>query len=399
MLRITNSKNKGLLLLLLLITPIIDNINGWFILNHGATGISIGTFFRILIILYCVAISYRVKRYFITIYLLLYFPIIAFLKGMYEGDIINNLTYAMKWVMVALITIALFYEANQNKEIVNEINKIINFWSWVVPGMLIFEYIFNIGNKSYWNAGFKGLYYSTNDLAYVLIILFIYSAYQLIYHFKIIWVILVTLNGSAILILGTKSSLFFAVFTLLLLFLVNSNSPFAVVKKLLFGVAIYVILHFLIKIMGQNINDFVQRYSNMWLNSQNGGGLCDTFINFATSGRTQRISNSLAQINNGSFMFNFLFGWIKPDNSNVVEMDLYDLFFQYGCIGFSIFMWFYFSFANLKYKKNFILKYIMIVSWIYAFLAGHVISGAFSGTMFAMVYFLFSKNNNSNYDI
>lgn len=152
------------------------------------------------------------------------------------------------------------------------------------------------------------------------------------------------------------------------------------------------------KYMGQNINDFVNRYTNMWLDSQNGGGFWDSFMNFATSGRTQRIAMSFSQINNGNYFVNFLFGWIKPDNANVVEMDFNDLFFQYGMVGFSLLVWFYLSFAHLRSKKAFILKYIMIVSIMYAILAGHVISGAFSGTMFAMIYFLFSENGKIDYE-
>lgn len=399
MLHIQHHSRKELIYILLLITPIIDNINGLFIMNHGATGISIGTFFRILIILYCVAISYKIKKYFITIYLMLYFPLLAFIKGMFGGGMIDNLTYAMKWVMVVLIILALSYKALQDKDTaIENVNDVIVFWSWIVPGMLILEYVFNIGIKSYWDAGFKGLYYSTNDLAYVLTILFIYSAYQLIYHFKVKWIISISLNGVAILILGTKSSVAFSVFTLLLLFLFHVENPIAFIKKFFLAIIVITFLHLVMKYMGQNINDFVNRYTNMWLDSQNGGGFWDSFMNFATSGRTQRIAMSFSQINNGNYFVNFLFGWIKPDNANVVEMDFDDLFFQYGMVGFSLLVWFYLSFAHLRSKKAFILKYIMIVSIIYAVLAGHVISGAFSGTMFAMIYFLFSENGKLDYE-
>lgn len=383
---------NNFLFVLLLLSPIIDNINGYFILSHGSSGVSIGTFYRLCIIIYCLSQAARIKKYFFAIYAMMYFPIIAFFKSMVDKDFIGDFTYAMKWVMVVLVFLTLMYKYRKDPIASEGVKKVLSIWSLLVPSFLIIEYVLNIGQRPYGEVGFKGLYYSTNDLAYVLIMLFIFCTYQLMRSFQLKWILLTSINMIAIIILSTKSSVFFAIISFIILFLVSSNSAEDLIKKILLLIAVIIIVIWGGSILNNNISDFFNRYSDMWMQSQTTQNWWTNFFNFITSNRTSRIHNFVSQFGKGYDMINILFGWIKPDNANVVEMDFNDLLYQYGILGFGILIYIYIKFANLKIKKHFILNYIMLVSIIYTVFAGHVISGAFSGTMFAMIYFLFSIN-------
>ena len=366
---------------LILITPIIDTINGLFLLKHGATGFSVGTVYRLFLLFYVIARLCTKRIFFIQILPLFYFPIIGLIRG---GDnVFGCITYATKWIM-PIILIMYYGLAKVDKvDIKRCLTKTLDFWSLFVPMSLILEYVMKLGRSTYFDAGFKGLYYSTNDIALVLIVLFIYTLYKTL-NIDNKNFILCLINVIAIVILSTKSTVVFALFSLIYLLIISKK----VKIRHIVSIMIIMVVVWMFANTNAQLDNFILRYSNMWNNAAANSGI-SKFLFFATSGRTSRIKLFFDQIHeNGFYISNLLFGWVQPDNAHVIEMDWHDLFCQYGVIGFIICLFQYVKFFLKSYIKSTPYWYIVIVCMIYSILAGHVISGAFSGTALAIVFAL-----------
>ncbi len=377
---------------LIMITPVIDTINGLYILKYGATGFSIGTIYRLLLLIYVISRISNKKTLLIQFLPLLYFPIIGLSRG--ENNLFGCFTYATKWILP--ITLILYYglAKNDKNEIEKCLKKSIGFWCKFVPLSLIIEYLLDLGELSYYDAGFKGLYYSTNDIALVLIVCFIYVLWETInidIH-NVVWCIA---GFIAIMILSTKSSIIFALISLVYILIISKKI------KIRHIVSISVILFVVWKIanIGTQFSDIMIRYSTMWQGTL-GNKWLDRLLIFATSGRTSRIPTYFSEIyKHGILIINFLFGWITPDNAHVIEMDWHDLLCQYGISGFLICLCEY-GYLLMKCKsKAQPYFYIVIVCLIYSILAGHVISGAFSGTAFALVFSLLLLESRKSYNV
>lgn len=367
--------------LLIMITPIIDTINGIYIIKHGATGFSLGTVYRLLLLIYVIIRLFKKKALILHLIPLIYFPIVGIVRG--GINIFNCLTYAFKWILPIVLILHYAFNKEDKLDIKLCLLRTLDFWSVFVPVSLIIEYFLKLGESSYYDAGFKGLYYSTNDIALVLIVCFIYTLWKSFYLDKknIVWSLL---NFISIVILSTKSSLIFAIISFIYILLSS--------KKVKVRYIIYFIMLFMFvwKFTGISIlmTNFVNRYSNMW-DGISGGSLINRFLIFATSGRTLRINTYFNEINtHGNYLINLFFGWVIPDNAHVIEMDWHDLTCQYGIIGFIVLIFEYGTFFLKCNHKVQPFWYITLICLIYSLLAGHVISGAFSGTAFALVFSL-----------
>ena len=66
---------------LITITPIVDTINGLFLLKHGVTEISIGTVYRLLLLIYVIVKLCKKRALIIQFLPLLYFPVGGIIRG------------------------------------------------------------------------------------------------------------------------------------------------------------------------------------------------------------------------------------------------------------------------------------------------------------------------------
>lgn len=377
---------------LLWMTPIIDTINGFFLMKYGATGVSIGTVYRLILLVYILFGILCKRKTALVILTIMYFPIIGLIRGLNGEGVFGCFTYAMKWILpIALI---MYYgEVKNDKNKINRyLTKCFEFWSLFVPISLILEYIFGLGYNTYFNAGFKGLYYSTNDIALVLILIFIYSIYHAVNCFNKKMVIASILCFISIIVLSTKSSLFFGILSFF--YIVVTSKKIKIKQAISLAIVIIIVGIFVVYNMGNQINAFFLRYSDMWTVTES-SNFISHFMAFATSGRSTRISAFFSEIEHGNVITNLLFGWIYPDNAHVIEMDWHDLMCQYGIIGFTIALVVYLKLFFRCSKKAKPYFYMIILGFIYSILAGHVISGAFSGTVFATAFVLLINYKNA----
>lgn len=217
--------NKDMILsLLLLITPLIDTLNGWYVLGHGETGVSIGTFYRLFILLFILFFFNFSKNELLWLFITAYFPISSAIRAIFDGiSFFLAFTYGLKW-MLPIIYILVFSHINK-KETIMSLRKIIDVWKFLIPLILIVEYVLGIGEATYYDAGFRGLFYCINDIGFSLTMMSIYSIYVFIMvKMSFTNLIPVVLNLVAILILSTKSCILFTAITVVIYLLKNSKN-------------------------------------------------------------------------------------------------------------------------------------------------------------------------------
>jgi len=94
---------KRIIYILILLSPVVDTINGLYLLRVGATGVSLGTFYRLVITLLALYIALRKRSTAGQTILLLYFPFSAVLKSIQDNTLTPYLTYAVKWIYPVLL--------------------------------------------------------------------------------------------------------------------------------------------------------------------------------------------------------------------------------------------------------------------------------------------------------
>ncbi len=386
---------KKIFELLILFTPVIDTINGLLLRsNIYISVISIGMIFRLLFMGFILRVFIKKgvkKEVSVCLFSLVYFIVVALIWGINDGigALFSYITYAAKWmlpIMIVCCFLILYKDIQRDEK--ERIKKILDFFSYIFAIFLIVEFLFGIGTKTYYDAGFKGLFYSTNDISYCLTISAIITLFDWFQKNQIKKFVKLIINLAALIILSAKSGFVFIAFSLIcFIFYFIRNKKF-VKKILLFFSAICGVIFLYINMFNNEIDGFFGRYMNMYAYTIEANGFnIDAVLNFLTSGRWLRTVYQLTNfVNMDNFVLPFLFGWIAPDNgtySIVVEMDFFDAFFQYGSIGMLLLIFIYIYFFSIR-KKDFFWTFVFFISMMSAMWGGHIISGALSGTYFAL---------------
>ena len=378
----TQLSRDSVLYFLFVITPLMDTINGGYVLSHGETGVSIGTFYRLFILVFIFWGFKFKKKEFAWLIITAYFPISSAIRAVTGGDsLVSAFTYGLKW-MLPVIYILLLNHIKSSSPF-NIPRRIMNVWKYLTPALLIIEYVLGIGKESYFDAGFKGLFYCTNDIGYSLTMMSIYSIYTFIFvRMNTKNMIAILLNVCAILILSTKSCIMFTGLTLVLyIFKKIKESPRKSVP-IVSIIAVIVVLG--LYLMKDNIGNIIGRYTSFYSQTVGLGLTFSNLMGFLTSARTYRIAGAFESLSSNFNILSLMFGWCKPIFTGAIEMDWLDVLFQHGIIGFIILFCFY---IRIIMKKNYRapFKYMIIVAMICATFSGHVLNGALPSTVYAIV--------------
>lgn len=379
---------------MIIITPFVDTINGLLLFANGVSGVtdrvSIGAFYRIIVIMMMLYFVYKkggCRSSILYIVCLMYFPVKAIMQGLIEGGLFSFLSYALKWIYPILLIegFCTVYRNNPDKG-KEHLNNIMNFFSWSFAALLLLEYCLGWGRETYYDAGFKGFFYSTNDISYCLTVGCIYQIFLFFKRHSIKHIVCIALNLTALIVLAAKSGFVFIVLALVYSLF---YSGFFNRKKLMYAGILLILgvvgLTFIGNKFDSEIQEMMLRYRNMYEYSMARRSTFDGILAFLTSGRTPRIERFFEQLENVKpIMIHFFTGWVRPDNGTVIEMDFHDLLCQYGLIGLLILGTYYLKkFWQSKGNKEF--KLIYLISMISAALGGHVISAALSGTVLAVI--------------
>ena len=312
-------------------------------------------------------------------------------------------------IAVFFVYFYLMYRSGMGKEqVIEKIHKYIMISLFLLTVVIVIPYIFGAGHYTYADRygyrGFRGFYYSGNDITGALMILFpIGSCYYLSISEKII-------NRKTHIFCGLTLAM-----TLLSMLMIGTKTAFLAVGVTIVAVVLYAIIE-LIRHNKQAIGRvlivlviFIVLYAIIsglaMLFSGNGMGktLQDTFNGFKYANDESPeaflfffILNKLIptwrDYKDGGLL-TWLFGVGRGSQIETVEMDLFEVLFYYGIFGFATMLWLYF-----KEGFTFIYRFVRNFSVIglgafvslglcvgYLVIAGHVLFTVTSGFYFTVI--------------
>lgn len=397
------SFQEGLLFVLFAIMPFVDMYTGYFqnMRMHGFQT-QIGQLYRVI---FFVVMLYYVYQKFITSHPFLFvftcyafcIPVIYALRHKNIDGLTEDYSYILKVFMPLYIIYAIYDLSSRNLIKINFVDNVLEFWSWVYPLSLIIPRFLNLGFYHYFgNGGYKGFYYTTNDLNILLAVLYIFSFNKLSQNKNVRNAFKLLMMLVAVIFLGSKTSIIVLVVVTGVFIVKGINYRqfveylFAsVIIVLMIGLAVYNLFEAQINAI------FVRlRYFYAYYTGGKGG-----FLTFLMSERNLRISPAFKYWYGGkNAVFNFLFGVGKyqkcPNSSNIgknafslIEIDFFDILFWFGSI-FLVILVCYFIHFFVKYAKRtdeFEYKVMFIFIMLFSFFAGHIFISAMGGTMLGIV--------------
>ena len=377
----------SILLYLLIIMPFIDSISGALY-----DQIPVGQIYRLIFFIYILLMLSKIsKRKFIqvTIPLMIFFIIQGIVGHTYIAKCFQDIIK----LFTPIILIVLFEVLIKEKKICAEqIFKLLDCWCICYPLLILVPGIMGIGNNAYADAmSFKGFFYATNEISFILSGLIMYSFWRLKKDANIKSLIILAINCLSIIMMGTKTG-----YATILVFTVVFILSLRKIKNQKSKIKIFLILGIAIIILGinfQNLISMTKSITERWYYQKQ---LSYSTTDFLFSMRLRRFSNTWNAFSDG---FYFLTGWgFGKELSGIpnMEMDFLDLFFKTGIVGVIYISLFYIRRVLGKIKVN---KYgflVLVWSMLLAFGAGHVLFYGQSGMALAIIYtyvLIISKNN------
>ena len=383
-----------ILFLLLYLGIFIDNYVGY----QMRTGIgenSLSKLYRLIMLAYILMILVinDMNKNNIYLFLFVYGMILPFIQALhnetYKGlftDILNVAKILFPIMMIAA-GVALHRRRRISAE---DFDVYLKVAAWIYPLSILIPYILGVGFKAYsGTSGFSGFYSSGNEISIVLCVTFIIHMETLYMRAGLKNIIGVFVSAISIILTGTKTGVIIMIVTVIY-YLVKRDSDVA--KKIFYGmlatfvvvIFIFVVVFFLSDEMNANIARLQYKF---WQ-------LDGNVINFMFSYRNMKILPNLYEMIESPIEILFGAGYfqkvvetqvsITSVSTGLIEMDFFDILFQYGAI-MALVVWGYFInflYKNKKCKKR---QYYFAVfcMLLYAFMAGHTFYSATTGTLLA----------------
>lgn len=362
-----------ILMWMLIISPIVDNVNGFLLLNGFSSSLSSG--YKILMLGICVYLISHGKIYKreinnILIVIVFFLQLFLFEFGK-SGFFSYNLSHVIKLVTPIMIAIAFYSLSKVDDEIPLVLDNIMAFYCWFFPLSLLIPNILGIGFSTYRRGmGSKGFYFAGNEISAVMIVVL---AIGLIRFFKrkkrtdFICLLLIFLSYASI---ATKTSYLVIILETFLVFILAKEIS-AKTKRIVFGgIGILILGLFVVNkdVIFSVIDNWKWIYANKYTD----------FASFMLSGRNYKIDDLANIVYQGNSINDFVLGanpgWIINELNLLVEMDFIDLFFGFGIVGCVLITVFYSKFFIKAIKKRdlFALSVLAIVMG-NSFFAGHVL--------------------------
>ncbi len=385
------TRSKGLttekiIIALFMVLPVLDSLNG-ILITRGLP--SIGTIYKVGILGLLILFSLRDGLFSPGIL------VCSLLAGAYLALSIGLNVFLLKGDLITIdFPIKLLFNVMQFVLLLNchraglltgkGLDTIFNGSTWLMLIVILIPYALGLGNTIYSGGiGYKGFFYSNNELSVVLLILFCYSLYRTVMRLNI--ANLIQLGGITVcvLLLNTKSGMIACALGLVLFVIEYLRKPGAKYKGLLLlliAVAGCVSINF---IMDQ-ISSFLERQS--YLHDLYGGSILDTLV----SGRTFFLEEAWADFTSSDHLFLRLLIGNGFCSDSLVEMDFIDLFFYLGLIGLlavtaGLFYLFIKCVQNCKGDGTIARPFGFLLVVGFSFLAGHTLFMATSGCYFVLM--------------
>lgn len=377
---------------LIAISPFVDSINGFFMLN--GYDVSISLVYKNGIMALCVLFLLR-KRYlqkkrvmqlFGFVWLLGVSCVIAAIIDC--NGFLANVSMSVKMLMPIVFFVYLIENQNLDGAYL-WLKKVIEWMTWFYPLSVLVPTLLGTGFNTYAlnEFGYKGFYYAGNELGAIMIILFALSIERYVEKKRKIDLICLVLNLVIDLFIGVKS-LYIALPIFFVVFLYKNMrakkiGTFLGVGLIFLGVGMVIL---------SSGNDFInemielQKWRFETYAFQQGS---NTWMNFLLSGRNVKIEESIAVLIKSHGIMGILFGagsqYMISTIGSIVEMDFVDLFLWHGAVVFFVLIGALFSFFFKNWRKFLVYEKVMILEIIgFSALAGHVLYAPAVGIIFSL---------------
>ena len=251
-------------------------------------------------------------------------------------------------------------------------------WRYLFPACIIIPYILGTGFHTYENSiGYKGFYHAQNDIGYVLIILYLFSLYGLSKRIDLKNMLAVIILLICNLILGLKSN-YILVVAISVIYFIKKEKLGQGAKKVFVMVGVMMGILSLAVLYWNEISSIVKRWQYFYVQRD--------FLSFLTSSRSERILPAYEWIKGRWGMVGIFFGSGVGYqlHTGLIEMDLFDVFFQIGLCGVVLIYGFYFRLLKRYHAMGFY-RWGIWLSILYSTIVGHVLESALSGMFFSVL--------------
>lgn len=368
------------------VLPLIDSLNGFMVSNEVSI---IGMTYKLFIVLLLgliVTVSKKINYYYlISMILVVLFLLISIwinsninssaVKFEYDFPLKMLFNLIILFLMINLISEKIVGPYTVNHIIDNNVKLIIL--------VVLIPYVLGLGKTIYaGELGYKAFYYSQNELAASLIILFYYSLYKFTTTQKFSDLLKLFGLTLSIVLLNSKSSIATIAIGFIILGFVIMRQSSSSNKYIYFFIAFLGLITTKNFLLGQYEN-FLVRQSTLY--SMYGGNIFNTLL----SGRNYKLSNAWHLLMNGSgTSIKLLIGNGFFSNFSI-EMDFFDTFFYLGLAGsMGLILFIVWIIKKSFYNSQNYYNWLRFVSFFiilgYSFLAGHVLYMGTSGCYFVL---------------
>ena len=377
---------------LVALSPLVDCINGFFLLNGHDVNISsiYKSGLMALCLLLLIKMRYvqkkRLIHLFVFICLVVNSCMIASLAD--SSGFLANINVSVKMLMPIVFFVYLI-EALRVYDSYFRLTKVIEWMTWFYPISILIPTLLGTGFYTYTQNefGYKGFYYAGNELGAIMIVLLVLSMQRYFDNRRRRDLACLLMNLIIDVFIGVKS-IYIALTIFLVVYFCNNikmkkAGALLGVCVLLFGIGVLIVssgngfINEMIELQKWRFETYASRQGN------------NIWMNFLLSGRNVKIDDSLSVLIQSRGLLGVLFGagtqYMISTIGSIVEMDFIDLFLWNGAIVLFAFVGGLFSFFSKNWKKFFVYEKVMILEIIgFAALAGHVIYAPSVGIVFSL---------------
>ena len=377
---------ETIILLLFAALPVVDSINGILIDLELP---SIGPVYKILLLgvlaIFVLRSGQLTPGVWVTAicavgYILLSVSVNLFLLG---GEL-PNMDFPVKLSFNVLQLVLLLSCHRAGYLTGRTLDRIFHISTWLMCGLILIPYVLGLGNTIYkGDIGYKGFFFSNNELSVVLLILFYYSLYRTTVSLTIPNAIQLGGIAVCVLLLNTKSGMIACALGVVLFVVEYLRKPGARFKVLVVAavaVALFVAKDFILS----QVESFLVR--QRYLHRIYGGSMVETLL----SGRIGLLEDAwVGFVSHPQRTLQLLIG-NGFCAETLVEMDFVDLFFYLGIVGalaagLGILVIFVKSQKNFRTDGTWMRPFGFLLVVGFSFLAGHTLFMATSGCYFVLM--------------
>ncbi|MGL9796304.1 O-antigen ligase family protein [Enterococcus sp. DIV1283b] len=399
------------ILIVFLLMPVVESINGYFY------EMNISDMYRLFIFILIAWYFLRYVKYlssnvfklmFVACTMLVLLLLQFFLFHKNQEVFLSDIKSTLR-ILLTPIYVVFFYEAMRSKTINREnLRRLILGYSLLYGLLVIVPYLQGVGYLSYDfdrnglmskmseanGIGCKGYFIELNSLIAILSVCSFFLKDMIIHTINkkqngqmlfvaIIYLLLIT----TLFITATKLGIVLALLCtgILIIQILRCQRIFRYKLGIILFISCFLL--FVRFFLG---NLFTEVFSRLdYFYKQSDGDV----LNVITSNRFRYLIESMQQIDQSSHSwFIDLFGAgysssfvLDGFKRRIVEMDWFDLYFSYGIIGFTAYLYFFKdAIFSLFVSKNNEMKNMLLIFFMYSFLGGHVIVNSMTATFLAI---------------